>query len=412
MKPWLKRPALTTALTLTSIGYALLLWQGPWWIDGDHLRSSDLQPADGVVITGVRTALVALGAGAIAALGLYYTHRTLEHTRHRDAETLEQTRKRDAEQEKAATEGQINQRYVDAVKLLASNDSLTQRLGGIYALERNMHESERDHPTVLAILSAFVRASAPSATISTSGGSTVGRPAQDVQAALDVIGRRPPRSPSPLVNLSGTDLNGADFRGTDLRGVNLTDTHLRGSNLQAADLRGTDLRGANLAGAHLRNARLQEADLSGADLRSADLRLANLSNANLTDANLRDADLEAAQLVEASLMKADLTGARFRESNLSDAYLRGANLSSAHLPGASLTGAQLDGANLTNADLPSTDLTDARLDGPAQICSARLYATTKLPEYLHASPLVQERIQERARRKFKPGETPGPPAPA
>lgn len=86
MKPWLKRAALVAALALAVIGYALLLWRGPWWIDGDHLRTRNLQPADGVVVTGVRTALVALGAGAIAALGLYYTHQTLAQTRKRDDE--------------------------------------------------------------------------------------------------------------------------------------------------------------------------------------------------------------------------------------------------------------------------------------------------------------------------------------
>ncbi len=62
-----KRIAVGVIIALVIVGYALLLWRGPWWIDGAHLRTRNLQPADGVVITGVRTALVALGAGAVAA---------------------------------------------------------------------------------------------------------------------------------------------------------------------------------------------------------------------------------------------------------------------------------------------------------------------------------------------------------
>ncbi|MCM2416359.1 hypothetical protein [Streptomyces sp. RKAG290] len=64
---WSRTRALVLALLAAAfVGYALLLWQGPWWLDGDRLRRRDLQPADGVVITGFRTTLVALGAGAVA----------------------------------------------------------------------------------------------------------------------------------------------------------------------------------------------------------------------------------------------------------------------------------------------------------------------------------------------------------
>ncbi|MFJ6463089.1 hypothetical protein ACIQM0_18935 [Streptomyces sp. NPDC091387] len=127
------------------VGYALLLWRGLGWLDGGHLREEDLQPADGVVITGVRTALVALGASIVAGLGLYYTHKTLEHTREKDEKQVDLTR-----------EGQVTERYVEAIKLLGS-DNLTQCLGGIYSLERIMWDSERDQPTIVEVLSTYIR---------------------------------------------------------------------------------------------------------------------------------------------------------------------------------------------------------------------------------------------------------------
>ncbi|MEU1600331.1 hypothetical protein ABZ468_48185 [Streptomyces sp. NPDC005708] len=69
------------------------------------------------MITGFRTTLVALGAGVIAGIGLYYTHRTPQHTRDKDRVQAEIER-----------EGQVTDRYVEAIKLPGS-DSPTERLG-------------------------------------------------------------------------------------------------------------------------------------------------------------------------------------------------------------------------------------------------------------------------------------------
>jgi len=47
--------------------------------------------------------------------------------------------------------------YAQAIEQLAS-DTLVVRLGGIYSLERIANVSARDHPMVMEVLSAFVRA--------------------------------------------------------------------------------------------------------------------------------------------------------------------------------------------------------------------------------------------------------------
>lgn len=332
MKPWLKRVALVGALTLAVFAYTLLLWRGPWWIDGDHLRTRDLQPADGVVITGVRTALVALGAGGIAALGLYYTH-----------QTLQQTRKRDAEQARATIEGQINDRYVEAVKLLADKESLTQRLGGIYALERNMHDSQRDYPTVIAILSAFIRSSLPadpSALTRTPDEAemfTSKRPDQAVQAALDVIGRRPAPDSSARPDLSSVNLKGTRLKGARLHMVDLIDADLTFTDLSDADLSGADLTHADLVGAVLHHANLEHADLSGTSLDKAHLLGANLNYADFNGTSLADTDLSWASLVGADLSNADLLRTNFTGADLTGAIL-GEDLTGLGLKGLDLTG--------------------------------------------------------------------------
>ncbi|MFG2974681.1 hypothetical protein ACGFYY_17060 [Streptomyces sp. NPDC048331] len=78
----MKRVLRTAALLVVAACYLFLMWRGPWMVDGGHLRTRDLQPADGVIVTGFRTTLVALGAGVIACLGLglYYTDHSLQHT--------------------------------------------------------------------------------------------------------------------------------------------------------------------------------------------------------------------------------------------------------------------------------------------------------------------------------------------
>ncbi|NGO46305.1 DUF6082 family protein [Streptomyces ureilyticus] len=64
---------------------AAVLW-GPWILDDPYLRdkNGNLSSSAGTVITGFRTSLVALAAAAIAGTGVWFTHRTLEHTREKD----------------------------------------------------------------------------------------------------------------------------------------------------------------------------------------------------------------------------------------------------------------------------------------------------------------------------------------
>jgi hypothetical protein len=109
--------------------------------------------------------------------------------------------------------GQLTDRYSKAITQLAS-DKLAERLGGIYALEHLMVESERDHDTVIEVLAAFIRENTaavhpawmdeplPEPEV------IPPRPATDVQAALTVLCRRPERAERSRISLRRTDLRG------------------------------------------------------------------------------------------------------------------------------------------------------------------------------------------------------------
>ncbi|MDQ0951246.1 hypothetical protein QFZ24_005169 [Streptomyces phaeochromogenes] len=260
MKPKTKRLALAVALTGSVIVYALLLWRGPWWVDGAHLRTKNLEPADGVVITGFRTSLVALGVGFIAGLGLYYTHRSHQHTE----KLFQHTRQKDREQAELTREGQVTERYVEAIKLLSS-ENLTQQLGGIYALERIRGDSEKDRVTVNKVLAAFIRHHAACKEGEGTAEAEAGtRPGESVQAALSILisDKRRPQFDGGL-NLAGVDLRGADIRYGRLHLTDLRNARLEGANMVGADLDRSDLSGANLRGTDLDNANLRGAKLTG-----------------------------------------------------------------------------------------------------------------------------------------------------
>lgn len=266
-------------------------------------------------INAVRQTLLAAAAGLAAVTGLAFTARSFFLSRR----------------------GQLTDRYTKAITQLAS-DKLEERLGGIYSLEHLMRESARDHQTVVDVLAAFIREHAPiSAAVLADGPVTFTtmtritppdpRPQPtDVQAALTVLGRRPPRREPHRLNLTRTALQDANLSGARLQDANLYGANLQGANLTAVDLRGADLtrawlgdaelQGANLRGANLYEAHLYEAHLQGAHLYEARLQGANLVAANLQDANLRGANLTAARLENADLENADLSGAELQGAEL------------------------------------------------------------------------------------------------
>jgi hypothetical protein len=158
-------------------------------------------------------------------------------------------------------EGQVTDRYTKAVGQLASRRT-DERIGGIYALERVMIDSPRDHYTVIEVLSAFVREHATFPAEQSGPNETTA----DVQAALTVLGRRPERPQR------------------EPRPVNLIRTWLPRADLRDARLRGVVLCGANLRGADLIRTQLQDAHLDGVDLRDTKgLTAAQLANARGID---------------------------------------------------------------------------------------------------------------------------------
>lgn len=313
--------ALTLAVTICAMVAAAMIW-APWYFEGKHVRDARLAPSAGIIITGFRTTLIALFAGIIAALGLYYTSRNHELARKQLEKVEEQfqlaqsqfehaqeqflhTQARDREQAELTRESQVTDRYVEAIKLLSS-ENVTQRLGGIYSLERIMRDSTKDRRTVLEVLSAFIRTPPPVEQNAESENSDVSweeppsiRP--DVQAALTVIARRDYAENEDTIDLSSSSLRRADLRKARLAKINLRGADLCLSDLERADLNGADLSETAMRGAQMNGATLRKADLTRADLRNAILSRADMTDASFEEVQLEDAKVSVAEIVRACI---------------------------------------------------------------------------------------------------------------
>ncbi|MFJ9643871.1 pentapeptide repeat-containing protein [Streptomyces sp. NPDC004244] len=266
------------------------------------------------------------------------------------------------EQLRIAEQGQVTGRFNAAIGNLAS-PAVDIRLGGVHGLQRLMQDSPDEQPTIVTLLTAYVREH----TRGLAGARSDARPATDVQAAMTVLANRDPaRDGRGDFDLRDVHLRHLGYLGMWDRsrerviGINFPDADFSGADLSDADLEHARLPGAVMAGTHLREAALNGAELSDAVLTGADLARAGLVRADLSriravgahfeDTYLNDAAMQDARLQRASLVRASLPGADLRGADLRQADLRDADFTGADLTGADLTGAK----NVATADFKDT----------------------------------------------------------
>lgn len=362
------------AATLLLGTFTILLWKGPWWSDGAHFGRG-LTPGEGAVITGFRTSVVALGAGILAAGSLAYTH--LNHRQGREAfaksqenfteqaeltrESLRQSESNASRQAEISREGQVTDRYVSAIHLIASENK-TEQLGGIYSLERIMHDSAKDHNTVVEVLAGFLRQHAKP-------GQGSARSGDPVQAALGVLSRRPGREEPFRINLrrvtlSECTIENAEFRNIDLRGANLTNVSFQECNLSLADLTSTVISQCRFS-------------------------KCNMTRIELDGSNIQHTSFFSDEAQELSGSSASFTNCRFAHTNLKGAYLdesifhrtifRRSNLEAVDFQDACLFGVSF--SPNCNPDLNS-------------LLGANIFSSTKLPNKMSGNQEIDARVQQ------------------
>jgi Pentapeptide repeats (8 copies) len=134
-------------------------------------------------------------------------------------------------------------------------------------LRRIARDSAKDHPTVIDVLSAFIREHGREQWPVPHDDTDQAPPRStrpDVQAAVTVVGRRDTKHDIRPIDLSHAVLIEADLTGADLTGADLTRADLTRAAFTRADL--TDVR---LIRADFTRAAIYNADFTGADLTGA-----------------------------------------------------------------------------------------------------------------------------------------------
>jgi len=293
-----------------------------WQVAG--LSGTDLERFDAENEARKTIAQIIGGVGLVA--GLYFTSLQVRETQRATTNNEVQTR-----------EGQITDRYIRAVQQLGSSEpqSLSIRMGAIFALERIARESKTDYWPIIELLSAYVRNRSgpplagsqlqvltgfkelmPFVGIDALGQAVMPKTnkpylvlrstvppdnshdieeawpdesaPEDVQAAMTVLGRR-------RLDYEDGPWRPLNLRFVNLSGLNLESAHLEGADLEGANLRNVNFTGACLCGAHLRKTLMNEVTLNRADLRRADLTGAILLNNRTHGADVREAIIDAVE---------------------------------------------------------------------------------------------------------------------
>jgi hypothetical protein len=304
----------------------LVLWLIPRW------QVAQLKKANGIIIdpaepsqaeestqlslkdifnleNEARRTIAQIVGGLVFIVGLYFT-----------AENLRITQEAANKTQRITQEGQITDRFSKAISQLG-DPKLEIRLGGIYALERIAKDSEKDHWTIMEVLTAYVREHSPrSQEQMLNDPKTPQEIAADVQAVLNVIGRRERVFPTGEVAL--LDLRGTNLRKADLSNAYLVGAMLNGADLSEANLRGADLRGADLSGVLLNKTELIHVNIGKfspskpiiIDFQDSDSRHQMVINFGTRTEKISGdpAQIYAALAGGTNLSGADLSEARFR----------------------------------------------------------------------------------------------------
>jgi hypothetical protein len=271
---YVKMPTMRLILVVIAFAAALLgfivLLLGPI---AHLIAGSDIQSLNGEArlnaLNGIRQTLVAAAAGFAAAVGLTFTARTYALSRR----------------------AQEVDRFTRAVSLLSS-DKQSERVGGLLTIEYVIRERTTEAIAAVEVVCAFIRERSAIthekyhdiAEHPRSWGHVGDRVAEDISAALRIIGDNYPRPQRGMLDLSGADMHGCGLAGTNFSGARLFNCLMEGVSFVNADLKYSRLDGSVMIGAWL----------AGTDFRRATLR-----NVNLREANLTKAKIDASQLLPA-----------------------------------------------------------------------------------------------------------------
>ncbi|HEY2010710.1 MAG TPA: pentapeptide repeat-containing protein [Rhizomicrobium sp.] len=276
--------------------------------------------------------------------------------------------------------------------------NLEVRLGAIYALERIAKDSERDHWPIMEVLSAYIRneqntgaaIAAPEEAMEISGFTwTIDiKPIRvDVQAAINVIGRRPKlrmmheRGSGLKLDLSGANLQKAQFSG-EFRGADFQSSNMTKARFSDCDLVGSELQFSTLTGAVFRDCKIEKFDLN---------YLNDLDGLSAYDTSFRGMEFYG-KMYACIFYGCDFTGAdlssvvfnrvRFIRCDLSKVNFESANFEQAcTMTRCNLSGADFSGAKLENLNTIKTSDLEKAIGDSETVLGRRIMRPRNWPAF-------------------------------
>lgn len=256
-----------------------------------------------------------------------------------------------------AEKGHYTTRFNEATNNLGTGKK-DVAIGAIYAFDRIMHDSGRDQPGIIAVLTAYARENSPvpmTGTFAKLSG-RIPELRHDISAVVRVLAARPRGKDAR----QEVDLNYTDLHNLRLTAYNVDDIkggakpeflHLGPVNLNSTDLRfarivKVDLDRSSLSSANLTCLLFTETTLTESDLRGATLDLANLLAVKIGDESDPD---KGVSMSDARMRGATLTDVDLSHANLEDTELCDTTFTNVNLTGANLRGAKLKGAKFVNS---------------------------------------------------------------
>ncbi len=284
---------IASALFVLFIGLYSQLLSSPFDIFSpfDISKIKSIEASFALAFLGTITGLVALFGGIIAILR--------SETNEREATTAEQ--------------GLITDRINKATEGLGKKDGkdpvIEVRLGALYALERISQDSLRDHVQIMEILCAYIRYNSPlpDKKIEIDKLSKQKPPREDIQAALNIIGRRDrgingknrikkEAAEGYRINLSecnlfsvqlnNANLNGAIFHDARLDRVKIKNTKLIGSEFIDVSMRWINIKDTDLSDTYIYTQDMCNAFIHDSIFIRAHLNIFNLENTFITNTKI------------------------------------------------------------------------------------------------------------------------------
>ena len=201
------------------------------------------------------------------------------------------------QQTSASTEkGNVAERFKNAIEHLG-HESVSVRLGGIYALHHIAQDEVNYRERVFDILCAHIRETTTDGKYKPLriAKSSFTQPSVEIESTLELL--LGPQVGERTYTQLTIKLTGANLEGLELA--------IYDANFAYADLRWGNLRGAYLAYANFDKAKLLHADMQGANLENANLSDVDFAHADLSDVNFEFANCQRCDFSKAKNLKGE-----------------------------------------------------------------------------------------------------------